>query len=137
MPALTNIYVRTLVECVPCLTEKYWWSVLVPHTTSPIHKKITSGLLHIVLHLMIYNIKQAYEFVCNMGNFLKPETITYKFVFIRVVFIDDIQTCFNFEYIYLKTFTFQSLPDEVVSFERVHGTFSTELIMLRQQHENL
>ena len=38
-------------------------------------KQFTSGLLHSVLNLSIYDIKQAYELVCYIGNFLSQKKV--------------------------------------------------------------
>ena len=40
--------------------------------TSPMFNQFTSGLLHTVLHLIIYNIKRTFELVFHIGIF-KPE----------------------------------------------------------------
>ena len=73
MPVLTKVYFIPPVGFVPGLCEKKnWWSNQVPRTMSLIFNQFASGLLHSVLHLRMYDIKQAYDFVCYMYNF-KPE----------------------------------------------------------------
>ena len=49
---------------------KIWWSILGPYTTFPFPTQFVSGLLYSVLHLMVYNIKQAYEFICYIYKLL-------------------------------------------------------------------
>ena len=96
---------RSILDLINNLYQVYagenWWSILVPRTTSPIFNQFTSGILHSVLHLRIYDIKHSYEFVCYIGFFLSQPKVG-KFVFVRFVFIGNGQTYFNFQYIYLK-----------------------------------
>ena len=46
---------------------KYWWSILETRTTSPIFNQFSLGILHSVLHLIIYDFKRAFEFVCYIA----------------------------------------------------------------------
>ena len=72
MTVLTKVYFRPPVEFVPGLREKKqenWWSNRVSRTTSPIFNQSISGLLQSIMHLSIYYIKQAYEFVYYICNF--------------------------------------------------------------------
>ena len=85
---------------------------------------------------MIYNIKKAEEFIWYIGNLLSQKKEGKHLFFIRFVFIGDGQSYFNLKYIYLKTFTFRSLLNKVVPFERVTKKFTIEENMLRQQHAN-
>ena len=55
--------------------KKNWWSILETSTTSSIFNQFTSGLLHSVLHLMIYYFKRVYEFVCYVGNCLSQQRV--------------------------------------------------------------
>ena len=44
---------------------------------------------------------------------------------------------FQFQYIYLTTFTSRNLLDEVASVENINEKFTIEVYILRQQHENI
>ena len=94
--------------------QKKRWSILVPRTTSPIFNQFTSGILHSVLHLVIYNIKQAYELVCHLGN------SAGKNCFLSFFLIGNGQTYFKFFNIHLKTFILRNLLDEAVSVEIIN-----------------
>ena len=56
-------------------TKKNWWSILVTRTTSPIFNQFASEILHSVIHLRIYDMKQAYEFVCYIGKILSQKNV--------------------------------------------------------------
>ena len=72
-----KVHFGTPVEFVPGLRrkEKNWWSILETRTTSPIFNQFTSGLLHSVQHLIIYNFKPVFEFVCHIGNSLIQQRV--------------------------------------------------------------
>ena len=137
MNALTKVYFIPPVEFVSGLRpQKNGWSILVPRMMSPIFNQFASGVLHSVLHVTIYDSKQAYEFVCYICNFLNQKK-DVKFFFNIFSFIGNGQACLYFQYIYIKCFTLCILLDEVASAERINGKFIIEVIILRQQHENI
>ena len=75
MPVLTKVYFRPPIYFVAGLRKKNWWSILETCATSPIFNQFTSELLHSVLHLRVYNVKRAYEFVCYIGYFLSQQKV--------------------------------------------------------------
>ena len=80
MTVLTKVYFKPPVECVPGLRDKNWSSNQVPHTTSPIYISPPQ-------ELMIYNIKQAYEFFCHTCNFLSSHQKVVKIYFSSDLFL--------------------------------------------------
>ena len=68
---------RPPVEYVRGLRKKggNLWSILETRRMSPNINQFTSGLLHSVLHLRIYDIKHVYGFVRYIGNFSSQQKV--------------------------------------------------------------
>ena len=95
-----------------------------------IFQPIHSQILHMILHLLIYNIKSAFEFVYVIFKQQKSG----EFFFHQIVWGNG-QTYFIFYYIYLKCLTLHTILDMVVSAETFNEYFIIEVNILRQQHE--
>ena len=127
---------RSILDLLYNLYQVYagenWWSILVAQTKSPIFNQCASVILHSFLHLIIYDIKQAYGFICYIGNFSSQKKVG-KFYFLSDFFLLVMVRHISIFNIFIsKRFTIRTLLDKVVSFEKINENFAIEVNILRK-----